>query len=90
MIESAYEKMAFLAGHVHQRSLHLARLARLTINRFLERGTKSKLLVVGARRGGIFRGRVGARMAMALPAQTYQGNFHENYVSYHNYRLHGQ
>src|SRR5512143_1052675 len=86
---TAYEKVAILAWGVDQHRLYLARPARAAPGSILGCGAKCELLVAAARHCRLFRSRVGARLALALPAQAHQEYPHPHGLPDHDHRLHG-
>ncbi len=50
----------------------------------------SQLLVVDSGHPGVFHGRLGTRMALALPAQAIEIHSHQKNVPHRNHRVYGQ
>lgn len=49
----------------------------------------SQLLVAYSRNSGVFHGSLGARLALALPAEAFEVHFHPPDVPHCDHRIHG-
>ncbi len=82
--------MAILGRSLDQRAFPLVGAQQIEPGRFLESHQDRKLLVDPARHRRILRRSLGTCLALALPAQTNQGDQDKCDVPCHLHWLHGQ
>src|SRR5689334_1527961 len=86
----SHEKMAILARGADQHLIYLAGITRLTSGRILGFCQRGELYLARAGHWCVLRRGMGTRLEVALFAWSHQKDPHEDHVSHHDDRIHGQ